>query len=540
MRVMLVLVLSTVGMALGVSQAAAGPRTHVRTAKAAKSMFPGTGYFSVGQSKGRWWLVTPQGQPFYAAASDTVAPDGSGTDQVTGACPYCQTVASGYPSTSAWGTATIGRLRSWGFNTLGAFSDTATLGSQMPYELQLTMASGNDWFAPSFVTGVDNVAATQVAPRANDPNLIGYFTDSELNWGVPVGSVDPLNEYLALPPGSPGLAVAQQYVGNPQGFIYALATRYFKVTTAAVHQYDPHHLILGIKAEGSEIPPALLEAAQPYVDVFSIEDYALQPGLAQVVQRGWPQYLPVESNLANFEQYVKRPLMIGEYAFITPSPTTPSTMPGVYLTSPTQQARAQDFENYISPLYLNSPWLVGDSWFQYVDEPQNGRPGDGENDNFGMVNVNDQPYPTMTAAMQLMHSLTAQNRLDPTGTACDSWATGLGGVTCTATVPANPPSSSYPLTVVTRTLNQSTEGGRLITGQVVAAGGYVGRSFRHPSYRFSISQGALPKGIRLHRSGELLGTVKVSGTFSFTVTVTDGAGAQASQAYSLVIVPPGK
>ena len=537
MRVVLVVVLLAMGVAVGLGPNAAGART--RLAKAPKTPFPATGYFSLGESKGRSWLVTPQGQPFYAAASDTVAPDGSGTDQVTGICPYCRTVANNYPSTSAWGTAAIGRLRSWGFNTLGAYSDTADLGSQMPYELQLTMASGNDWFSPSFVTGVDNVAATQVAPRANDPNLIGYFTDSELNWGVPVGSVDPLNEYLALPPGSPGLAIAQKYVGNPQGFIYALATRYFQVTSAALKQYDPHHLNLGIKAEGSEIPPALLEAAQPYVDVFSIEDYVLQPGLAQVVLHAWPQYLPLESNLAAFEQYVKRPLMIGEYAFITPSPTTPSTLPGVYLTSPTQQARAQDFESFISPLYLSSPWLVGDSWFQYVDEPQNGRPGDGENDNFGMVNVNDQPYPTMTAAMQSMHSLTAQNRLNPTGTSCDSWATGPGGVTCTATVPANPPSSSYPLTIVTRTLDQSTEGSPLITGQVVAAGGDVGTSFKHPSYSFSLSQGALPKGIHLKASGEFAGSPRSAGTFPITVTVTDAAGAHASQPYSLVVVAPG-
>jgi agarase len=535
----LVVVLSTVGMAVGAGQAAAAPRAQAKTVKAPKSMFPATGYFSLGQSKGRWWLVTPQGQPFYAAGIDTVAPDGSGTDQVTGICPYCQTVANDYPSTSAWGTATIARLRSWGFNTMGAFSDSSDLGSQMPYEVQLTMASGDDWFSPSFVTGVDNVAATQVAPLANDPNLIGYFTDSELNWGIPVGSVDPLNEYLALPPGSPGLAVAQQYVGNPQGFIYALATRYFQVTSAALHEYDPHHLNLGIKAEGSEISPALLEAAQPYVDVFSMEDYALQPGLAQVVTKSWPQYLPVDSNLADFEQYVKRPLMIGEYAFITPSPATPSTMPGVYLTSPTQQARAQDFENFISPLYLDSPWLVGDDWFQYVDEPQNGRPGDGENDNFGMVNVDDQPYPTMTAAMQFMHSQTAQNRLDPTGTSCDSWASGPGGVTCTATVPAIPPYTSYPLTIVTRTMYQSSEYSPLTTGQVVAAGGDVGTSFKHPSYKFSLSQGTLPKGIKLQSSGELTGTARSAGTFSITVTVTDGAGAQVSQAYSLVVVPPG-
>jgi hypothetical protein len=537
-RLGLVLVLAMVGMAVGASQAGAAPRAQARTVKAPKSTFPATGYFSLGQSKGRWWLVTPQGQPFYAAGIDTVAPDGSGTDQVTGTCPYCQTVASNYPSTSAWGAATLGRLRSWGFNTMGAFSDTADLSSKMPYEVQLTMASGNDWFSPSFVTGVNNVAAAQVAPLANDPNLIGYFTDSELNWGVPVGSEDPLTEYLALPAGSPGLAVAQQYVGNPQGFVYALATRYFQVTSAALHTYDPHHLNLGIKAEGSEISPQLLEAAQPYVDVFSIEDYVLQPGLAQLVTRSWPQYLPVDSNLADFEQYVKRPLMIGEYAFISPSPTDPSTMPGIYLTSPTQQARAQDFENFASPLYLDSPWLVGDDWFQYVDEPANGRPGDGENDNFGMVNVNDQPYPTMTAAMQFMHSLTAQNRMNPTGTSCDSWATGAGGVTCTATMAAIPPYTSYPLAIVTRTVDRSTEGDPVTTGQIVAAGGDVGTSLKHPSYHFSISQGALPKGIHLHPSGAFTGTTRTVGTYAFTVTVTDGAGAQVSQGYSLSVVAP--
>src|ERR1019366_4269022 len=122
--------------------------------------------------------------------------------------------------------------------------------SEMPYEVQLSMATGDDWFAPSVVTNADQVAATQVAPLAHDPNVIGYFTDSELQWGGNGAEPAPLlNSYLALPPGSPGLAVAQQYVGNPYGFVSALATRYFQVTTAAVKMYDPNHLILGVKAE---------------------------------------------------------------------------------------------------------------------------------------------------------------------------------------------------------------------------------------------------------------------------------------------------
>src|ERR1035441_7013386 len=57
--------------------------------------YPATGNFSVAQKpNGGWTLVTPQGEPFYASGIDTVAPDGSGTDQVTGVCPYCVTVAN--------------------------------------------------------------------------------------------------------------------------------------------------------------------------------------------------------------------------------------------------------------------------------------------------------------------------------------------------------------------------------------------------------------------------------------------------------------
>jgi hypothetical protein len=92
-----------------------------------------------------------------------------------------------------------------------------------------------------------------------------------------------LQQYLQLPAGSPGLAIAEQYVGNPSGFLTALATRYFSVTTAAVRMYDTNHLILGVKAEGQEIEPNLIKAAAPYVNVFSIEDYALLPGLDQAV-----------------------------------------------------------------------------------------------------------------------------------------------------------------------------------------------------------------------------------------------------------------
>lgn len=488
--------------------------------------FRATGYFRIAQARGRSWLVTPQGQPFFSTGIDHVSSDPD-VDQTTGQCPYCETIASEYPSTSAWATATVAQLRSWGFNSLGAFTDDSTFASQMPYSVQLSMASGDDWFAPSFVTNADAVAATQVAPLANDPNLIGFYTDSELHWGPDGSDAQPvLDNYLALPSGSPGLAVAQEYVGNPNGFVYALASRYFSVTTAAVRMYDTHHLILGVKAEAQEIQPELLEAAQPYVDVFSIDDYTLQPGFAQLIDEIWPQYLPVSSTFNYFEKYVKRPIMVGEYSFIASGPQTPDTVPGVYAVYPTQQARAAAYTNYVAPLYEDSPWVVGDEWFEYVDEPQGGR-FDGENNNFGVVNVENQPYENLVTQMEIMHSV-APDRVVSPGPTCDSWAEAAGGVTCDATMPA----ASYPLSIFTQTLPDGTTG-TPFADQVIAGGG-------RPRYTYGlVDHPSLPPGLRLNRStGLISGTPRVSGTYAFTVEVTDSTTSAAqttTQALSITV-----
>src|SRR5882672_1735406 len=44
-----------------------------------------------------------------------------------------------------------------------------------------------------------------------------------------------------------------------------------------------------------------------------------------------------------------------------------------------------------------SPFVVGADWFQYFDHPRHGRE-DGENYNFGLVDISDRPYEEVTAA----------------------------------------------------------------------------------------------------------------------------------------------
>jgi agarase len=515
-----------------VHPAGAGPTSPVASPKATATpvatgpTFKATGYFRTQDRDGRWYLVTPDGHPFYSTGVDhvTASPD---VDQTTGQCPYCEAVAAQYPSTAAWATATVAQLRSWGFNSLGAFTDDATFATQMPYSVQLSMASGDDWFAKSFVSHAKAVAAAQVAPLADDPNLIGYYTDSELHWGPDGSDTAPvLDNYLALPVGSPGRTVAEKYAHDPNGFVSALATRYFSVTTAAVHKYDPHHLILGVKAEAQEIQPQLLEAASPYVDVFSIDEYQLEPGLAQLIDELFPQYLPVKPKLGNFEHYVHKPLMIGEYSFIASGPATPDTVPGLYAVYPTQQARAQAYTDFIAPLYEQATWVVGDEWFEYVDEPQGGR-FDGENNNFGLVDVTNQPYPELVAQMEVMHSV-APDRIGQTGPTCDSWTTATGTLTCDATLPA----ASYPLSIFTDSLAAGTVGAPT-SDQVVAGGGT-------PAYTYSLAApGSLPPGLSLDpRKGTISGTPTAAGTFPFTVEVSDSTSPTpqtASQSLSITV-----
>ena len=68
-------------------------------------------------------------------------------------------------------------------------------------------------------------------------------------------------------------------------------------------------------------------------------------------------------------------------------------MPSVRQALP---ARAAGFRNSVQA-FLRVPCVVGADWFQYYDEPTHGR-GDGENYNFGLVDIHDRPYELLTRA----------------------------------------------------------------------------------------------------------------------------------------------
>ena len=67
---------------------------------------------------------------------------------------------------------------------------------------------------------------------------------------------------------------------------------------------------------------------------------------------------------------------------------------GAFPTVRTQKERVAGFRTTLTAL-LKTPFVLGADWFQYYDEPSQGR-SDGENYNFGLVDIYNQPYTPLT------------------------------------------------------------------------------------------------------------------------------------------------
>jgi hypothetical protein len=74
-----------------------------------------TGFFHTEQIKGRWWLVSPDGNAFFSKGVDHVA-----------FAPESDSAPKAPDDPAAWSKTKAEQLRCWGFNTLGAWSAPET------------------------------------------------------------------------------------------------------------------------------------------------------------------------------------------------------------------------------------------------------------------------------------------------------------------------------------------------------------------------------------------------------------------------------
>jgi len=392
-----------------------------------------TGFFFPQEISGRWWLIDPAGHAFFSKGVNTVTYRGDFAPKL-GYAPYARVTEKKYGTAEKWASETVRRLRQWGFNTIGSWSSRQTFTQHMPYTLNLNLAAsaGADWlkgafpdvFSPEFQEKVIARARRLCSPRSSDPFLIGYFTDNELRWGPDWRSTKSLPEdYLSLPAEAPGKKALVDFLikkhGSPQkvsdawgipasdrdallnlqhvstkttafsadekDVLNLIAETYFSLCNRAIRLADPNHLNLGCRFAGYA-PGEVLQACAAHVDVVSFNNY---------------NPLPPRGALNEIHRLTGRPVMLTEFSFKAMDSGLPNTR-GAGRPVPTQKDRAERFQRYVEVL-ADIPAAVGYHWFEHTDEPASGR-FDGENSNYGLVDINDKPWQTLVEKMTVVNN----------------------------------------------------------------------------------------------------------------------------------------
>ena len=145
--------------------------------------------FSIQVQDGSAWLVRPDGKRFFSLGVCCV-------DMGTAPHRFTQTNPSyaawqHYATSNRWAETTLKRLKSWGFTTLGGWSDFLTLRQAPDMDMALApvlhigSTAGAPWWDmwDAKVTGrMDQVAREQIMGLRDDPHLLGYYSDNEMGW----------------------------------------------------------------------------------------------------------------------------------------------------------------------------------------------------------------------------------------------------------------------------------------------------------------------------------------------------------------------
>lgn len=387
--------------------------------------------FTLRQNSNDWWMVAPDGRKFFSLGICMVTPGVSreAFDPENPAYAFWQA----YPTETAWADGTLDRLQRWGFTTVGAWSDTPRLRAStnmlrgLTPVLHLGSTVGAPWWDmwdEKIIQRMDDVAREQILAVRDDPHLIGYYTDNEMgwwnatlfhmaleqsaasgqrqrllkllreayadDWSKLCGDFEP--EFAAswseleqrgqlwLRPGTDGIRVMRR-------FLAVVADRYYQITHDLIRKYDQRALILGDRYQ-SFYYPEVARAAAPYVDAISSN-----------LNANWNDGTFVRFYLDTMNALTRKPIIISEfYMAAMQNRTGNRNNHGVFPLVETQKERAAGAIATLRQL-ARSPYVVGADWFQYYDEPRHGRE-DGENYNFGLVDIEDRIYETLTTALK--------------------------------------------------------------------------------------------------------------------------------------------
>ncbi len=390
------------------------------------------GFWRVGRTvDDTWWFISPDDRVEFMNTVTTVQPFQLGR---RAAGPHYASADwnGGFDTSSgdlnAWAQATLVRVRAMGFKGLGAWCHPVFHSLDVPITRDLNIwahAAGDArlLYHPDWPRIARAAIERQVVPLRDNKNLVGYYLDNELDWND--SGAGPGRYFDNLPPDDPnrqkvievirrlwpeleefnsawGLDInswemlAQMPVlphEPPEAYgklfsawLEQLALDYFKMTCEQLRGYDPNHLILGVRFKGNA-PIEVVRAHRGLTDAVSLNYYVSDAKLD-------PDMFPM------IVEEAQQPLIITEYSFHSLDGRSGNRNTfGFAAQVLDQEARAEGYKLFTQRL-ARVPYVIGADWFQWSDEPPSGRTADGEDVNFGVVDIDDRPYETLAAAIK--------------------------------------------------------------------------------------------------------------------------------------------
>ncbi len=378
------------------------------------------GFWRVAQDQNKvWWFLSPENQKEFLNLIQNVNPEEKSINS-QGPNYISKVYLESGMNKKIWAQKTIEQINNFGFKAIGAWSDPVLLDTDVPLTKDLNVLRWVDYntikiFDPRWSAQIREAIRKQVLPLKNHKNLIGYYMDNELPWwtwglGAPylyfdgLAKDDPnrvqmkvtIRELWKTPEEfsqATGLKISSweeldelnsisqikqaAYDRLAEAWLGIVAKEYFQKTHQFIREFDPNHLILGVRF-AKFANENVVRASRGLVDVHSLNFYSAD----------------ARFDRKTFETLYKlgdAPIVISEFSFYSPQNNSGNlNFVGFSGFVSNQKNRALGYREFMKNA-TSLPYVLGADWFQYNDQPPAGR-FDGENANTGVVDIKDRPY----------------------------------------------------------------------------------------------------------------------------------------------------
>ena len=408
-----------------------------------------TGFFRIEQGdNGVWRFVTPGGHGFFLAANNGPSRMVGDACPALGYSPYTRTLEAKYGKDRVrWAKDVSGRLLEWNFNAISTWDPPAKgligggLASTRVLQMGKIFAKGDpnnesnlldnvkcpgkfpNVFHPGFEKFCREMAIKECAKERDNPWIVGWYTDNEITWRGAVkqdanGMSDDAHAgtgiydaVVNLPAQHSGRKALEKFLAErglsvtndvavsvKQDFLRLVASIYYRVTTSAIREAAPNHLVLGCRFAGFRSTPDIAwEEGGKWNDAMSVNCYPPADLTNQVVLAGFRgDKRPISAKIRDVYRMAKKPLIVTEWSYPALDTECPCKK-GAGQRVPTQRERAAASALFMKTM-LSEPSVIGYIHFRWVDQPPLGRwkMKGGEDCNYGLVNLRDEPYELLT------------------------------------------------------------------------------------------------------------------------------------------------